>query len=98
MASLKRRGKQYYAQYYVGTNQKRINLDTTSLTVAKERLRQLESSLYRGEDIPLPTRTPISYRAGALHRLHADAEDHQEPRMRPILSPASIWPSFTRKH
>lgn len=59
MASLKRRGKQYYAQYYIGSCQKRANLDTTSLPVAKERLRQLESSLYRGDDIPLPTRTQI---------------------------------------
>jgi hypothetical protein len=29
MACLKRRGKAYYAQYYVGTCQKRVNLDTT---------------------------------------------------------------------
>jgi len=58
MACLKRRGKAYYAQYYVGTQQKRINLHTSLLSVAKERLRQIESSLYREEDIPLPTRTP----------------------------------------
>lgn len=60
MACLKRRGKAYYAQYYVGSCQKRINLDTTLPPVAKERLRQIESSLYRGNDIPLPTHTPIS--------------------------------------
>lgn len=60
MASLKKRGNIYYAQYYVGTKQKRINLGTGSLQIAKEKLRQMESSLYRGDDIPLPTKTPIA--------------------------------------
>lgn len=31
MASLKKRGNTYYAQYYVNGKQKRVNLDTTSL-------------------------------------------------------------------
>ena len=59
MASLKRRGKMYYAQYYVGNRQKRISLETTSLQVAKEKLRQLESNLARGETALLPTKTPL---------------------------------------
>ena len=59
MASLKKRGKVFYAQYYVGKSQKRISLQTTSLQIAKEKLRQIESSLYRDDGLGLPTRTPI---------------------------------------
>lgn len=60
MASLKKRGDQYYAQYYVGGKQKRVNLDTTSLQIAKDKVRQIESSFHRGNDLPLPTKTPIA--------------------------------------
>ncbi|RNC68700.1 MAG: hypothetical protein ED859_09250 [Desulfuromonadales bacterium] len=35
--------KTYYAQYYVGGRQKRVNLETTSLQIAKEKLRQLDA-------------------------------------------------------
>ena len=59
MASLKRRGDTYYAQWYVGSVQKRASLETGSLQIAKERLRQMESRLAQGDDSPLPTRTPI---------------------------------------
>ena len=59
MASLKKRGNSYYAQYYIGTKQVRKNLYTENLQVAKEKIRQLESALYREVDIPLPTRTPL---------------------------------------
>lgn len=59
MASLKKRGKVYYAQYYTGRRQQRVCLETSSLQVAKEKIRQIESALVRGVDIPLPTRTPI---------------------------------------
>ena len=59
MASLKKRGSTYYAQYYVGTQQKRVNLHTSKLQVAKEKLREIESALFRETDIPLPTRTPL---------------------------------------
>ena len=59
MASLKKRGKTYYAQYYVGSKQKRVCLNTTTLQIAKEKLRQIESSLMRGTQLPLPTKTPI---------------------------------------
>lgn len=37
MASLKKRGKNYYAQDYVGSRQLRVSLHTTSLQVAKEK-------------------------------------------------------------
>jgi integrase len=60
MACLKKRGKTYYAQYYVGSRQRRVSLHTTSLQVAKEKIRQIESAQARGTDIPLPTRTPLA--------------------------------------
>ncbi len=59
MAGLITRGEVYYAVYYVGKKQKRVSLETSSLQLAKDKLRQLESSLYRGNDNPLPTKTPI---------------------------------------
>jgi integrase len=59
MASLKKRGKTYYAQYYVNGKQKRVNLETNSLQVANDRLRKIEDAVYRGDDLPLPTKTPI---------------------------------------
>ena len=60
MACLKKRNKTYYAQYYIGKTQKRINLYTDNLQIAKEKLRQLESALYLETDIPLPTRTLLT--------------------------------------
>ncbi len=59
MASLRKRGNVYYAQYYVGKRQKRVSLETSSLQVAKEKIRQIESALVREVDIPLPTKTPV---------------------------------------
>lgn len=59
MASLKKRGKTYYAQYYLNGRQQRINLETTSLQIAKEKLRMIESAQFRQQDIPLPTKTPL---------------------------------------
>ena len=59
MASLKRRGKTYHLQWYEGGRQRRRSLGTDSLQIAKEKLRQFESALHRGEEHPLPTRTPI---------------------------------------
>ena len=41
MARLNKRGDVFYAQYYLGGRQVRISLDTDSLQVAKETLRQL---------------------------------------------------------
>ena len=60
MASLKKRGRTYYAQYYVGGRQKRVSLETASLQMAKHKLRELESSLLQGIENPFPTRTPIA--------------------------------------
>jgi hypothetical protein len=59
MASIKKRGTTYYAQYYRGGQQVRRCLHTTSLQVAREKLRQLESQMYRGEEPLGPTRTPL---------------------------------------
>src|SRR5690242_20599449 len=60
MAGLHKRGNVYYALFYVGKKQKRVSLETDSLQLAKEKVRQLESALYRGNDNPLPTKTPIA--------------------------------------
>ena len=60
MASLIKRGNFYYAQYMVGKKAKRVSLETSSLQLAKDKVRQLESSFYRGGDNPLPTKTPIA--------------------------------------
>jgi integrase len=60
MASLKRRGNTWYAQYYNGSKQVRVSLDTESYQLAKDKLRQLESAHYRGEESPLPAKTPIA--------------------------------------
>jgi hypothetical protein len=38
---------------------KRVSTGTESLQIAKEKLRQFESAQARGEDHPLPSRTPI---------------------------------------
>ncbi len=59
MASLIKRKNVYYAQYRKGGKTKRLSLETESLQIAKEKLRQLESSLYRGDAVPFPTKTPI---------------------------------------
>lgn len=59
MASLKKRGKTYYIQYYLSGKQTRKNLHTGSLQIAKEQLRQFESAEVRGVDSPLPTRTAL---------------------------------------
>lgn len=59
MAGLIRRNKTYYALYYAGGKQKRVCLHTDSLQIAKEKVRQIESAQFKGEDNPLPTRTPL---------------------------------------
>jgi integrase len=61
MASLKKRGSSFYIQFYIaGNKQKRINLHTDSYQVAKEKLRRFESAQAAGDDLPLPTRTPVA--------------------------------------
>lgn len=59
VASLKQRGSVYYIQFYANGKQRRISTDTDSLQIAKDKLRQFESTQLRGDDNPLPTRTPI---------------------------------------
>ncbi len=59
MASLKQRGSIWFVQWYEGDKQRRRSLGTDSLQLAKEKLRRFESARYRGDDCPLPTRTPI---------------------------------------
>ncbi|MFA6132774.1 MAG: tyrosine-type recombinase/integrase [Phycisphaerae bacterium] len=65
MASLKKRkGRNgdvtYYAQYYVGSKQRRVRLNAPNYQAAKEKLRQLESALAGDGDNPLPSRTPLA--------------------------------------
>lgn len=59
MAGLIQRGSVYHLQWYDGPTKRRKSLKTDSLQVAKERLRQFESARFRGEDCPLPTKTPV---------------------------------------
>ncbi len=84
MASLRKRGGTYYAQWYVGPKQKRASLRTDSLQVAKERLRQLESRLAQGVHDPLPTRTPIG-------ELVAAYVDHVRMRKTPKSAQTDIY-------
>ncbi|MEM1331321.1 MAG: site-specific integrase [Planctomycetota bacterium] len=60
MASLKKRGSVYWAQYSIGGKQRRRSLGTDSYQVAKAKLTELEQRLSRGDEQPLPTRTPIA--------------------------------------
>src|SRR5437016_2054021 len=50
----------YYIQHMVSGKAKRFSTGTESLQIAKERLRQFESARHRGDDSPLPSRTPIA--------------------------------------
>ena len=61
MASLKKRGKKYYASYYVNGKEQRKALDTENYQIAKQRLRNLDSAQSRGVlDDTLPTRTKLT--------------------------------------
>ena len=60
MASLIKRKKFYHIQYCVGGKAKRKSLNTTSLQVAREKLRQFESAQANGIDNPLPSKTPLA--------------------------------------
>ena len=61
MASLTKRGRVYYARYWLGQKQRQVCLHTRSYPMAKEKLRQLESSLAQGSsELPLPSKTPIA--------------------------------------
>jgi len=60
MASLRKRGSVYYAQYYQGGKQKRVSLGTSCKQIAKEKMRRLESAVAQGENNSLPTRTSLA--------------------------------------
>ena len=60
MACLKKRNGTYYVQYYLGTKQKRVSLQTDSYQLAKAKVAKLELNLARGGDALLPTRTSIA--------------------------------------
>jgi succinate dehydrogenase/fumarate reductase flavoprotein subunit len=60
MAGLIGRGNIFYIQWYVGKKEKRRSLQTDSLQIAKEKLRQFESARARGDELPLPTRTNLT--------------------------------------
>ena len=77
MAGLFKRGKTYYAIYYVGKVKKRVSLQTSSLQLAKEKIRQLESAQLRGEDNPLPTKTPL---ADVLTKYAQHIRTHKTPK------------------
>ncbi|MBT0666429.1 tyrosine-type recombinase/integrase [Geobacter pelophilus] len=47
-------------KYYLSGKQVRKNLHTSSKRMAEEKMRMVESALFRDEDIPLPTRTPLA--------------------------------------
>ena len=64
MASLRNRDGIFYAQYYVAGHQRRVSLETDSVQVAKEKLRKLETSLYRDHGTGLAIIGPAPERPG----------------------------------
>lgn len=60
MASLIKRGPVYYIQFMASGRARRVSTGTDSFQIAKEKLRQFESSQARGDHLPLPTKTPIA--------------------------------------
>jgi integrase len=60
MASLVRRGRNYYLQWRIGSRLKRRSLRTTSTQIAREKLRQFESAQFKGEELLGPTRTKLT--------------------------------------
>lgn len=59
MASLLRRNGTWYLQWSVNGRVRRRSLRTRSKQLAREKLRQFESAVFRGDEPPTPTRTPI---------------------------------------
>src|SRR6476659_3821188 len=68
MASLIERNGVYYITDRLSGKIVRHSLRTDSLQIAKEKLRQYQSAEHRGDDSPLPTRTPIADVVGAYVR------------------------------
>jgi len=61
MAWLNKRGSLYYIKYWhvPSNSSRRISTGTSTYQIAKEKLRQFEGALARGDDSSLPTRTSI---------------------------------------
>ncbi len=70
MASLMKRPDRptWYIQYYLAGELKRESTGTSSLQLAKEKLRQFESAQARGEPSPFPTKTPVAQVVSAFAR------------------------------
>ena len=58
MAGLIKRGKTYYAVFYLVGREERRSLGTGNYQIAKAKLIELERSLARGDDHVLPRETP----------------------------------------
>jgi hypothetical protein len=52
-------GPVWYIQFYQGTKQRRVRA-SEHYQIAKEKLRRFESAQLRGDELPLPTRTPTA--------------------------------------
>jgi integrase len=52
-------GPAWYIQYYVGNKQRRVHA-SDNYQIAKEKLRRFEAAHAAGNDLPLPTRTPVA--------------------------------------
>lgn len=101
MASLLKRGDVYYAQYYVGKRQKRACLNTGILQIAKEKIRDIESALFKGASIPLPTKTTLGkvVEAYVLHMQTtktADSAKKDISYLREVFGP--VCPSLAIKN
>jgi integrase len=84
VASLIKRGNAYYLQYSVGGKVRRVSTGTDSFQLAREKQRQYESARLRGEDNPLPTRTPLAEILGAY-------ADHVRAVKRPKSAQTDIY-------
>lgn len=60
MAYLFQRGNRYHLKYYIAGKQKEASLRTSSLQVAREKMRKFESALATGNDSTLPTHTDVA--------------------------------------
>lgn len=60
MTWLIKRDPIYYIRYSLAEKKHPVSNGTNRLPIAKEKLRQFESTQARGEDSPLPSNTPIA--------------------------------------
>ena len=68
MASLRKRGSNFYVSYYVSGKERRKSLETDSLQLAKEKLGNSNQPSTEAMTIPLPTRTSIARSRKRLRR------------------------------